>query len=446
MPLIRYATNRLFCKKIRAMINIIQKLIFVVSFFFKLFKKYKFSFVNNHSNLTNKKVLQVQKEINLNNNYYREQYEKKFSKIIGPGYSVSFAAARMGLSSLLKECNIVKNKEVIILGFTCSAVPLAIINVGAKPVYSDVNLDNFGSSLKEIKKKINKNTKAIIVQHSFGIPANIECIIEYAKQKKIFVIEDCAITLGSKIKNKKVGNFGDAAIFSTDHSKPINTLMGGIVYTKNYFLYKKLKKIEKDLPELSNKKKLSIFKQILLERKHINSYLIINLFYKFFILRHFSYPFLDKNIYNKPKVGCFDLLRMPTFLCVLGIHEIQKWKIRQNKQKRLFLRFIKFMKKNNLIHHLPKAYFNTNLKIIPSRIAWYEANGRLLRRELQNIFNIQWTWFLKPVDNTPLPQKFFFYKSGSCKISEKVGKNIINLPMNIKNEKMLFEKIRKFYA
>ena len=82
MSLIRYAINQLFCKKIRVMINVIQKLKFVVSFFLQLFKKYKSSFVNNHSNLTNKKVLQVQKEINLNNNYYREQYEKKFSKII----------------------------------------------------------------------------------------------------------------------------------------------------------------------------------------------------------------------------------------------------------------------------------------------------------------------------------------------------------------------------
>lgn len=446
MPLIRYVTNSLFYKKNRAMISIIQKLKLMISFFFQLFKKYESSFINNHSNLTSKKILQVQKEINLNNNYYREQYEKKFSKIIGPGYSVSFATARMGLSSLLKECNIKKNKEVIILGFTCYAVPLAIINVGAMPVYSDVNLDNFGSSLKEIKKKINKNTKAIIIQHSFGIPANIACIIEYAKQKKIFVIEDCAITIGSKIKNKKVGNFGDAAIFSTDHSKPINTMSGGIVYTKNYLLYKKLKKFEKQLPELSVKKKLSIFKQILLERKHLNSYLIINLFYKFIILRHFSYPFFDENNYNKPKVGCFDLLRMPTFLCVLGIHEIQKWKIRQNKQEKFFQRFIKFMKKNNITYILPRAYFNTNLKIVPSRIAWYEANGSFLRKELQNIFNIQWTWFLKPVDNTPLSEKLFFYKSGSCKISEKVGKNIINLPMNIKNEKMLFEKIRKFYA
>ena len=53
----------------------------------------------------------------------------------------------MGLSSLLKECNIIKNKEVIILGFTCSAVPLAIINVGAKPIYSDVNLDDFKGKL-----------------------------------------------------------------------------------------------------------------------------------------------------------------------------------------------------------------------------------------------------------------------------------------------------------
>ena len=122
----------------------------------------------------------------------------------------------------------------------------SIIIVGAKPVYSDIDLNTFGSCPESIKSKISSKTKMIIAQHTLGIPCKIEKILEISKKKNIFLLEDCALSLGSKSSNIVLGNFGDAAIFSTDHSKPLNTLIGGMVYTKNIDLHKKINTIKKN--------------------------------------------------------------------------------------------------------------------------------------------------------------------------------------------------------
>ena len=66
-------------------------------------------------------------------------------------------------------------------------------------------------------------------------------IVELATNNSIFLLEDCALTLGSSIDGVVCGNFGDAALFSTDHSKPLNTLTGGFIYTKDSELFKKIK-------------------------------------------------------------------------------------------------------------------------------------------------------------------------------------------------------------
>ena len=110
----------------------------------------------------------------------------------------------MGFYELMKYKNIKKGDEIIILGATCAVMINAILRLKAIPKFSDIDLNTYGSEVKSINKLINKNTKIIIAQHSFGIPCDIHPIVELAKKKKIFLIEDCALTLGSSINGKKL--------------------------------------------------------------------------------------------------------------------------------------------------------------------------------------------------------------------------------------------------
>jgi perosamine synthetase len=119
--------------------------------------------------------------------------------------------------------------EVIVPNYVCSAVLNAIFMNNAKPIVVDVDEIDFNISYEKIKEKINKNTKAIIIPHTFGIPADVIKI----KELGIPIIEDCAQALGSKINNIHVGVFGDIAILSFYATKLITTGQGGMIISKN---------------------------------------------------------------------------------------------------------------------------------------------------------------------------------------------------------------------
>ena len=182
------------------------------------------------------------------------EFEKNFANMVGLGYTVSFAAGRM-IFSLMKILEIEEGDEVI-LRHTCSVMVNAVFRVGATPIFADIDRNTFGSSKIEIEKKISPSTKMIVAQHSFGIPCDIVPILELARSKGIFLLEDCAISFGSKINGVQIGNLGDASLFSIDHSKPLNACIGGLIYTNNISLFKSQKLYKKLLMICLNKDKM----------------------------------------------------------------------------------------------------------------------------------------------------------------------------------------------
>ena len=146
----------------------------------------------------------------------------------------------MGFYVLMKSLGVSSGDEILFTAATCSTMINAALRIGATPIYADIDPNTFGSDPNDIEKKITHKTKIIVAQHSFGIPCDITAIKKISVSNNIFLFEDCALTLGSRVNGITVGNFGDAALFSTDHSKPINTMIGGLIYTCDHVLYQKL--------------------------------------------------------------------------------------------------------------------------------------------------------------------------------------------------------------
>ncbi len=141
----------------------------------------------------------------------------------------SFTTGRGAISAALKMAGLGKGDEVIISAFTCLAVPTAILESGAVPVYVDINVSSLNNDVSSIIRAITPKTKAIILQHTFGNPADIKALIEQTTQKEIVIIEDCALSLGARIENQYVGSIGHAAIFSMELSKTLSTGWGGLL-------------------------------------------------------------------------------------------------------------------------------------------------------------------------------------------------------------------------
>jgi perosamine synthetase len=149
-------------------------------------------------------------------------------------YTVSVDNARSALYLLLKSMGIKTGDEVILQAFTCVAVANPIVWTGAKPVWVDCDPDTYCATLESIKKAITPATKAIIVQHTFGIPADISAIVAYARSRDIYVIEDCAHTIGGRdVHGDLLGTKADASVMSFGRDKPLSCTSGGVAVVNN---------------------------------------------------------------------------------------------------------------------------------------------------------------------------------------------------------------------
>jgi perosamine synthetase len=160
-----------------------------------------------------------------------EAFEKDFSKYIGIN-SVATSSGTSALHLALSAIGISKNDEVILPSYTCIAVALPILYQQAKPILADVK-DDYNISVEEIEEKITDRTKAVIVPHMFGYPADLNEIKELCEENGIYLVEDCAQSIGALYDNKKVGGIGDISVFSFYATKMMTTIKGGMVCTNN---------------------------------------------------------------------------------------------------------------------------------------------------------------------------------------------------------------------
>ncbi len=180
-----------------------------------------------------------------------DDVEQWFTQHLEASVAVSFDSGRSALLTILQAFGIGRGDEVLMQAFTCVAVPNSVRWAGAAPVYVDID-DSFNIDPKDLEKKITKRSKAIIVQHTFGVPAQMDAILAIAKKYKLIVIEDCAHALGATYKGKKVGTLGDAAFFSFGRDKVVSSVWGGIATINAKCQMPnakyKLKKFQEELP------------------------------------------------------------------------------------------------------------------------------------------------------------------------------------------------------
>lgn len=169
----------------------------------------------------------------LTNGPVLESFEKQFSRYIGSPFSIGVSSATHALHLSLHAIDIGPSDEVIVPVMTFAAVADVVMYRGAKPVFADIEPDTFNISVLDIKKRITKRTKAVIVVHYGGQSCDMDEIQKLCAEKQLHLIEDCAHALGSNYKNKKCGTIGITGCFSFYPTKIIVTGEGGMIVTKN---------------------------------------------------------------------------------------------------------------------------------------------------------------------------------------------------------------------
>lgn len=170
-----------------------------------------------------------------------QEFEKKFADYVGSKYAVAVSNCTTGLHLALIVAGVGEGDEVICPSMSYIATANAIRYTGAKVVFAEVNPHTYNMDVKHVRRLITPRTKAVLLVHQIGMPADIDAFRELCEEKKLVLIEDAACAAGSAYKGGKIGSHSDLVCFSFHPRKVITTGDGGMITTSNEQYYNRLK-------------------------------------------------------------------------------------------------------------------------------------------------------------------------------------------------------------
>ncbi len=172
-----------------------------------------------------------------------KQLEEKFAETVGRKYGIAVANGTAAIDIAVEALEIGKDDEVIMPTFTIISCITQIIRNGAKPVFVDSDANTWNMNVSQIEAKITPKTKAIMVVHIYGLPVDMNPVVDLAKKYNLKIIEDASEMIGQTYNGKPCGSFGDISTFSFYPNKHITTGEGGIVVTNNAELAEKCRSL-----------------------------------------------------------------------------------------------------------------------------------------------------------------------------------------------------------
>jgi UDP-N-acetylmuramoyl-tripeptide--D-alanyl-D-alanine ligase len=357
-------------------------------------------------------------------NNYLNQLEQKLKEKFGFHNVFLTNSGRSAFYLLLKALNFKPKSEIAIQGFTCNAAVNPILWNNLKPLYIDID-DSWNLNVKDLERKINPKTKMVVIQHSFGIPAEIKEIQVFCQKHNLFLIEDLALSLGAKYNNQYCSSFSDASYLSFGRDKVISSVFGGALVTNNFQITKKIAKVYQTLPYPSI---FWTYQQLL---HPLITYNVLPIYHlkisRILILLLQKLTILSKavtNQENRGKMPSFFPKKLPNQLAALAENQLDKLdKFNQHRQK------IAQIYQQRLT--LPSQKINKNSKPICLRYNVVLNNAQEIIKRLRKERIYLGNWYSKPIDPKQTNLEQFGYQPGICPKAEKIAGKIINLPTHI---------------
>jgi perosamine synthetase len=318
-----------------------------------------------------------------------QAFENKIAEYVGTKYAITFNSGTSALHALLLAYELKQGDEIIVPSFTFIATANAPLFVGAKPVFAEIEDRTYGLDPEDVKEKITDKTKAIIPIHYGGCPCLIRELKEIAEDHNLLLIEDAAESLGAKINDKKVGTFGNSAMFSFCQNKVISTGEGGAIVTDSKEIYEKLKLIGSH------------------GRLETQDY--------FSSIGYMDYVTLGYNF------------RMPTMVAALGLSQIKKTdKIIEMRRDRAEYMTKKLSRIKGITLPIPPLDYFHVYQTYAIRI---KEN---LRDDLMKYLSekgVMTKVYFPPIHLTHFYRTKFGYKGGELPVTEVISDQVLSLPM-----------------
>jgi perosamine synthetase len=344
--------------------------------------------------------------------------------------AISFQSGRVALyaylHALAHDVDTDKN-EILIQGFTTIALPNAITWAGMKPVFVDIDPHTLNMGVHALETAITPKTRAVIVQHTFGIPADIEKIRALCDTHNVLLIEDCAHSLGARVRGQEIGTFGDVAFFSFGRDKIISSVSGGMLVVKDKARAQTIREFQVGLPYPTRR---FIFTQLF---HPVAFSIILSTYYWWNIGKVCAVVFqkiglLDRAYGELEKRGVRPkqfARRLANAQALRVLHQWQKIE-RFNEHRREIAHVYQELLPADICPHIPKEtqptfmYFTVR---VPNRDS--------ILNHMKDHHIILGNWFPDALGPRGIDVSSFGYQRGDCPHAEVVGKQALNLPTHI---------------
>lgn len=332
-----------------------------------------------------------------------QQLKQQLEQLFGTQHIWPVNSGRTALLVILKSLHLQSTDEVLMQAFTCNAVSNPIRWAGAKPIYVDVDPQTLCMAMSDLQKKITPQSKVLIIQHTFGTPANLAGLLSVARQHNLFVIEDCAHALGASYQGTLLGTYGDAAIFSFGRDKVISSVYGGALLVKRPgFVMPAL-----PYPSMFWIKQQLLHPLITTVAKHIRLVLPVAQKLKLISLA----------VSAKERAGqqpTYFPARLPNALAALASHQLSKLE-QYNQHRRVIAKLYSECLEDDC--HPASIYLRYCIFVRGRQALLHAAKRRGV---------ILGDWY----DVAVVPSSLD-YPAGSCPAAEHLAKHVVNLPTHI---------------
>ena len=327
-----------------------------------------------------------------NNGPKHDEFENKLLNFLNVKYLELFTNGHQALEIIIEGLNL--KGEVITTPFTFISTTNAILRNNIKPIFCDINYEDFTIDTNQIENLISKKTSGILPVHVYGNVVNIEDIEKIAKENNLKVIYDAAHSFGIKYKSKGIGNFGDASMFSLHATKVFNSIEGGIVSINSEELKEKLHRMK-----------------------------------NFGISQNGFFEEIGTNA------------KMSEFQAAMGICNLQYYSKNVEQRKKLFIRYSNNL--NNIAGiTIPKInkFVESNYSYFPILITNFKYSRDYIYEYLKK-FNIQSRKYFYPLTSTILSNNYVKFTPVADYISRKILVLPLHTYLNYKDIDYICEKI-----
>lgn len=357
-------------------------------------------------------------------------FEKAFARFTDRRHGSAFGSGRMALYSILESLDIGPNDEVILQAFTCNVVPRAILARRATPVYVDIDPVTFNMDSASLEAALSERTRAVIVQHTFGVPPDVAKLRQSLAGHEVAVIEDCA----HAFKPLPSGALGDGrgfSFFSTDHTKPLNTHVGGVACCDSDIHAERIAVLASGARRLGFFDRKRLLLSFLLEFVGHRPRIYPVLRFGLALLTLLRTPFTWADNHAITGSGKHSgLFRMTAFQARLGLSQLTRVEVNIAHRRAVFQRLERDLGWYGTDQAYPALRY---AMMVQDREKYYGSVTGGLDRSV---------WFDAPVSGGVAVYADVRYDPGQCPVAERVAAHIVNIPISSKIPAAVFEQFR----